>query len=563
MAQVFNKAYWCSIISVTFLFFALASASAQTRIAPRNVEQQAFRDGLREDLADRVKGYAFVLADRNGIVATASGGWAQAPGDGQVPMKTYVPANVGSIAKVASGIALLDLLEANLAPGQSVDQKLDTPIRFYVPDKWVQAYFRDRPNDPINRITLRLLLNHRSGLKDVDDGGAHGTKVARALADGPNQLLIGRGPVAYLNENISLLLYIIPRIAYPTEVDAIERRNAGKSLRDYNVTVAREYGSLYERYMRERFFPRTLEPIAPTCRPGEDVPNARYAKEYDSKDDTRGRTDNSDFCRSQGSWYYSAQELAQLARTIEFSSKFINASTRNLLLPNGFPNKRLVYWRLLSHQLLALDSGGRGSYRAHGGKAPLGSRAILIKLPFGYVGVGIANSPELNSSKLGTALMNAFYDATRNWTEWNTDRPGMDLKNMFLIRPDPELCRAECNKILNCQSWTYVKPGIQHGAAAKCWLKSGIPAARTSACCNSGIKDVNYDSDRPGSDYRNFAVGRNDAALCRAACGLDPKCKAWTFVKPGAQGEGPRCWLKNRAPRRKNSKCCASGLSPR
>lgn len=52
-------------------------------------------------------------------------------------MKTFISANVGSIANVASGIALLDLLEAGLTSGQTVDQKLNTSIVHYMPDRWV------------------------------------------------------------------------------------------------------------------------------------------------------------------------------------------------------------------------------------------------------------------------------------------------------------------------------------------------------------------------------------------------------------------------------------------
>jgi hypothetical protein len=351
-------------------------------------------------------------------------------------------------------------------------------------------------------------------------------------------------------------------MAYPADTDAIERRNAGKSLRDYNRAIANEYGALYERYMRQRFLPRSIERIAPTCRPGDEAPNGRYAKEYDSKNDSSGRTDNANYCRAQGSWYYSAQDLAQLARTIEFSNRFIEDSTRALLFQSWLPNNRLIYWRLFSNSMLALDPGGGGSYRGHGGTARFGSRAILIRLPFNYVGVGVTNSPELSSTQLANHLLRAFYNATREWTEWDVDRPGMNLESLFLARPDPELCRIACRDEPRCKAWTYVKPGIQHGSAAKCWLKSGIPAVTTSTCCNSGVKGIAYGTDRPGADYQDFAVGRNDAALCRAACGLDTKCKAWAFVMAVRPNDTPRCWLKDRVPARRAASCCASGRSP-
>jgi len=386
-----KKAYFlvscAAVFAAAMLILSSGDAAAQSRVPPKVVHEEAFQDNLRRALDGKVKGYAFVIANGGGIVAKASGGWAQAPGDGNLRMKTFIPAQIGSVVKVASGVAFLDLLEAKRPPGQSVSQALDVSIRHYVPDRWLKAYFARGPNDPsqyvpaVNRITLRHLLNHRSGLRKFPNGGAHGTIMARTLADGPNPLRIGTGPLSYLNENFTLLLYIIPRLAYPNAVDSLERAHANKSLKDYNVAIAKSYGVLYERYMREKFFPRTLAPIAPTCRPGEEIANGRYAKEYASKDAARGKTGRAAFCRSQGSWYFSAQDLAQLARTIELSDRFIEASTRSLLYVPAFPRKRLIYWRLVNNQILARDPGGAGKYRAHGGKTVAGATAAWSGSP--------------------------------------------------------------------------------------------------------------------------------------------------------------------------------------
>jgi hypothetical protein len=73
--------------------------------------------------------------------------------------------------------------------------------------------------------------------------------------------------------------------------------------------------------------------------------------------------------------------------------------------------------------------------------------------------------------------------------EPDTDRPGMDYKDFDLSAPDPNLCRSACFAESNCLAYTYVKPGAQ-GAAAHCWLKSGVPPAQPNACCISGVKPV-------------------------------------------------------------------------
>lgn len=61
----------------------------------------------------------------------------------------------------------------------------------------------------------------------------------------------------------------------------------------------------------------------------------------------------------------------------------------------------------------------------------------------------------------------------------------------------------------------------------------------------------------PGSDYANFSAA--SASVCRNSCGGDPRCRAWTWVKPGIQGPHGRCWLKHRVPTLVKDNCCDSG----
>jgi hypothetical protein len=61
----------------------------------------------------------------------------------------------------------------------------------------------------------------------------------------------------------------------------------------------------------------------------------------------------------------------------------------------------------------------------------------------------------------------------------------------------------------------------------------------------------------PGSDYANFNA--DSAFVCRNSCGGDPRCQAWTWVKPGIQGPAGHCWLKFRLPNLVRDNCCNSG----
>ena len=72
---------------------------------------------------------------------------------------------------------------------------------------------------------------------------------------------------------------------------------------------------------------------------------------------------------------------------------------------------------------------------------------------------------------------------------------------------------------------------------------------------------MEWNIDRPGSDFSNFDLPAPNPELCRDRCAQDPKCKAWTYVKPNTvQGPNPRCWLKHAVPRKRPHTCCVSGV---
>lgn len=67
-------------------------------------------------------------------------------------------------------------------------------------------------------------------------------------------------------------------------------------------------------------------------------------------------------------------------------------------------------------------------------------------------------------------------------------------------------------------------------------------------------------TDRPGADFRDYEVpGETSTSRCAADCSAEPRCKAYTFVKP-ANGKLGRCRLKDRAPAKVKDACCESGV---
>ncbi len=547
-----NRTLGLSAVYISAVVASMAVADpiyAQSRI----VDPVIFEQAVKRQMKNRVKGFAFVVANAKGIVAEAAGGWAKAPNDGKLRMTTRVPAGWGSNQKVLSGIALLDLLERR--PGR-LRQELKTPVRFFVPDRWINAYFKRPFRDALNQITLRDLLDHTSGLPKEKDGGSHGTRIARALSEGNNAIALAKNIFEYNNHNYTLLLYIIANLAYPDAVRQIETKAASMRMHDYNKYVANEYGKLYTRYMSQRFLSRIR--VRGTCQPGR-IKSGRYAKEYLKRSDNRGDTDNAKgFCRSQGSWFYSARDMAYIHRAIEFTNTFVKRSTRRMFSVN-VRGRRMIYWRTFSHPVLRKEAGHK--FRGHGGLTRYKSTSVMLRLPFGHVGVGVANSGDMSVEALGKVIMAAFYEATRQKYEQGIDRPGTNIKSFVQLVPDPKVCALACKAHKKCQSWTYVLPGVQHKIGAKCWLKSGTPAPRKSRITISGIKGAEYGRDRPGANFRNFRVGRNDPALCRFLCAADKACKAWTFVPKGGQKTKPRCWLQSRVRSSKRAPGIISGLA--
>jgi hypothetical protein len=72
--------------------------------------------------------------------------------------------------------------------------------------------------------------------------------------------------------------------------------------------------------------------------------------------------------------------------------------------------------------------------------------------------------------------------------------------------------------------------------------------------------NLEYDTNRPGADYRNFELAQADPAICRNECANDSTCRAFTYVKPGVQGAKARCWLKSDVPNASANNCCVSGV---
>jgi hypothetical protein len=104
-----------------------------------------------------------------------------------------------------------------------------------------------------------------------------------------------------------------------------------------------------------------------------------------------------------------------------------------------------------------------------------------------------------------------------------------------------------------------VDPGMVNWIDVKCF-------DTTPSQASQGMED---NTDRPGDDFATDipvetgmgAAMPLTAETCRAACAgwYVKDCRAWTYVRPGVQGPGAVCYIKDRIPPPVPNACCISG----
>ncbi|MEG3980540.1 PAN domain-containing protein [Microcoleus sp. D3_18a_C4] len=60
--------------------------------------------------------------------------------------------------------------------------------------------------------------------------------------------------------------------------------------------------------------------------------------------------------------------------------------------------------------------------------------------------------------------------------------------------------------------------------------------------------NLELNTDRIGADYRNMYISQPDPDLCKQIRVFDEQCQAFTFVRPGVEGDRAWCYFKNGVP---------------
>jgi len=149
------------------------------------------------------------------------------------------------------------------------------------------------------------------------------------------------------------------------------------------------------------------------------------------------------------------------------------------------------------------------------------------------------------------------------------DRPGGDYASAPVANGDPAVCASRCERDKVCRSWSFSYPS--GGGLAMCWLKREVVPPVASDCCVSGVRgagvaepkrgEIEYSIDRAGGDYRSFEAAADPAGKpCADACKAEPRCRAWTYHRPGYGTAGARCYLKDHIKPPRHRPCCISGV---
>jgi hypothetical protein len=171
---------------------------------------------------------------------------------------------------------------------------------------------------------------------------------------------------------------------------------------------------------------------------------------------------------------------------------------------------------------------------------------------------------------LAVLIALALFGLTPGFAQTGYDRPGADYSSAPVPTGDPAVCASRCEHEKNCRAWSFSYPSSS-GAPAMCWLKREVVPAKESSCCVSGVRGAGviepqagaaeFSIDRAGGDYRSFETPLDaKGKACADACQADPRCRAWTYRRPGYGSASARCFLKDaiKPPRRRP--CCISGV---
>lgn len=135
---------------------------------------------------------------------------------------------------------------------------------------------------------------------------------------------------------------------------------------------------------------------------------------------------------------------------------------------------------------------------------------------------------------------------------------GKTISQTWVIDIPPRLESGDYRLIIRADIDGYVDETNENNNAADHMITIVSPPPTVHKTMTMTME---HDTNYFGMDYNDGRLPRANCGpeCCRDACRKDPKCKAYTWVKPGVQGPTARCWLKRGVPARSTDHNTISG----
>lgn len=358
---------------------------------------------LVQEFQRQFVGYSIAIARHGEVKRRLVSGLARREADGRKEWGRFTRANVASVSKSITAIAVLQALEAN---GLTIEE----PIAPYLPAGWTRGQgFRNGQS-----VTFRQLLTHTSGMGQRFDAlkasGDHGPwendwdGLKFAVEKGVAAQFLGQGKYAasnrsYKNSNYALFRIIVPKLW-----------RKAQGLDGSDVTKA-NHGALFMLYVGDKIFVPSGVQQASCVEPE----SGGHAYAYDWSDtDGAGSAFQGDEqnCGAHAGWRLSASHLARIAGRADCNSANRWPVNQRLLSP-GPCFARTV-------RLLGWDDSSNGSSPRtkdrywHGGdlfsrkeKPRRAIHSCMVVLPDGFSVGAIANSDSRDDQGVCSKVLDA------------------------------------------------------------------------------------------------------------------------------------------------------------
>ncbi len=349
-------------------------------------DKDLFGQILTDSMQD-AKGFACVVTKSGQVVTSVSDGVAQL--DGENPELKFTPNTytyIGSVSKVITGIALLQVLDAKGISAQA-------PILDYLPKLWRKEVITKVSNTA--QVTFHQLLNHTSGYTDKYNGS-----VKPYIIEGVDSELIGKQ--GYANPNytiIGVLLGIVnadPFILDKDNMMANQVSDGEITLEEYDTQIQEYLAEYYESYIIDHIF--NPLGIKASCDITE-FSNGNYALMYKSKDDMEPGEQNGDLTYDHGcavgGLAISMKQLAKIIAYFQYTENLVDISVRDDIFENKY----------------IFNSSTMANYGHNGAIAPGGRCYTLTK---GQYQFAIAtNTGSIDVKVMKSRVINAFFKANQ------------------------------------------------------------------------------------------------------------------------------------------------------